>query len=247
MEKSIISVFKEAFKKLVNQPILVLPTAIALIFTILLSNLSLQLNYLIGNASVFVNSAWLVIFTLISVFIMSYFFSGLISMCFSSLKSNASINDFFSGTKKYWLKTFVIILIIVVCYAIINYASIYGALRIGKYFALSLESAKFILYFIYFALIIGALIFLTFSNFILISENRSIMGSIKKSASFVSNHYSHVLVIGAIFFITDWVVSKLAIYSIGNFINLSEVISSLFVYPLFAIVLATFLQVFNEK
>ena len=219
----------------------------ALIFTILLSNLSLKLNYLIGNGSVFVNSAWLVIFTIVSIFIISYFFSGLISMCFSSLKSNASINDFFSGTKKYWLKTFVIIAIIVVCYAIINYSSIYGAIHLGKYFSLPLESAKFILYFIYFALIIGALIFLTFSNFILISENKSIVESVKKSASFVSNNYSYVLVIGAIFFIVDWAVSKLANYSIGNFINLSEVISSLLVYPIFALVLTIFLQVFKEK
>ena len=93
MEKSLISVFKEAVKKLVNQPIIVLPMIAALIFTILLSNLSLKLNYLIGNGSVFVNSAWLVIFTIVSIFIISYFFSGLISMCFSSLKSK--INQLF--------------------------------------------------------------------------------------------------------------------------------------------------------
>ena len=247
MEKSITYVFKESIKKLAGQPILVLPTIIALIFIILLSNLSIKLNYIIGNGSVFVNTAWLIIFSLISLFIISYFFSGLLSMCYSSLKSNATVKDFFSGTKKYWFKTFVLMLIILICYAIINYLSISGALLIGKYFSLSVEIAKFLLYFIYFALIIGALIFLSFSNFILVSENKGIIESIKRSASFVSDNYSYVIIIGAIFFFIDWVVSKLSIYSINNFINLSEVISSLVIYPLLSLILTMFLQIFKEK
>ncbi len=246
MGNSLVRVFKESAKSLINNPLFFVPPVVSIVFLTLLSMFSIKINYIIGNSNSFLITGWYIAFSLVSLLGLSYLFSGLIAMCFSSVKGKVRARDFFSGANKYWLKNFIILLIIVVCYDVLNIIAIYGTYYLGKSIGLSLLLARFLFFFIFFAGLIGGIIFLTFSNFFLIYENPGILKSIRKSAGFVSNNYLSVLAIIIAFFVILQIISYIGPFEIGG-LSLTELISNIIIYPYLALVLARFLYERKEK
>ncbi len=247
MAKSLIHSLKESGKSFVKNPLIFLPSLIAMLILSILSELSTKFNSIIGNSNSFLVTGWFVLFSAICLLMLSYFFAGLIGLCFASIKGKIKSSDFFSNANKYWLKNFIIIIVMVIFFDILQLVSVYGAYFIGKSLSLSLGSAKLLLFFIYFAGLIGWLIFFTFANFFLIERGFGLMGSIKKSFSFVKLHYIEVLVLSVGFFIILQITTYLDSIAVFNLIKLGELLATIIVYPYLALILAFFLYGNTEK
>src|SRR5260221_167613 len=109
---SLISIFKNSAKNFVKNPILALPTFLSILFITLFSLLSVRIVGLFSGKSQIIPILWPIIFVLLSLIVLAYLFAGLISLCFALIKGKAKMKDFFSGANKYWMKNFVVILII---------------------------------------------------------------------------------------------------------------------------------------
>jgi|SRR3989344_1204472 len=246
-KKSFLSLFKDSFQDFYKNPIVILPALASLIFLLLFSKISLKVNTLISNQSSVIFTIWLIIFTLISLLVLSYLFAGLIGLSLKATNGKARITDFFFSANKYYLKNFAITLIILVCYDIINFIAIYGAYYIGKSISLSTNSARILFFFIYFAGLIGILLFMAFSSFYLIYKSGGVIKSLKSSARLVSNNYPYVLAIAILLFICIQLVSYLDNIDIKNILNLADILSSIILYPYLALVLSRFLISFDAK
>jgi len=198
MEK-ITNLFTTALKDFRKNPIVIFPTVALLIFFILFSKLSVQINY--SLRSIIALQSWLAIFVVVSLAATSYFLSGLIGMSKDAINKRAAVKGFFSYSKKFWLRNLAVMIIILVVYMAINLIAQYGALGIGRALELPLNIATVIFYLIYFAGLVGVLIFLTFASFYLVAYSLPIKESIKKSISFVKSNYRIVLGCGVPFLI----------------------------------------------
>lgn len=253
-DKSIAGVFSESALNFAKNPLIITGSAIAaMIVLMLLSFVYTKLGGIIVSQTAALPIMLLVVFILLALLPLSYLFSGLINICLTISKKTqkTKLSDFFRGANKYWGKNYVIMLIIFFLYRaiflIMGLMSIYILPFVNKQISVSVDMTRFILFFIYFAWLIGVLIFLTFSNFFLILENLSIIKSIKKSAVFVSNNYVSVLAISVIFYIIFRLVSYTDRLYTSQIFSISEIISSIIIYPYLALVLAKFLIVNNKK
>jgi membrane protease YdiL (CAAX protease family) len=130
---------------------------------------------------------------------------------------------------------------LIIIYNIIRLAAQYSAFYIGKALALSLAYAQALFVAVYFIGLIGIAIFLTFSSFYIVFKGTSIITSIKNSISLVKKNYLSTLTIILIFFIIITLLDSYLAYPIFNIISVGELIKTLFIYPLFFLVLARFL------
>ena len=235
--KETFQIIKKSVVNLCKNPILILPSLIILIMFFLISKTSVRINSYLSlnnlNNAVF-STSWLALFVLISLLIISFLFSGLIGASSVTLKRKATLKDLFVFGKKYWLKNFVAIFLILIISDLVFFASLYSSFYIGKTVNLSLRPAQalfFLALFIGMALVV---IFFTYSSFFLIIKNLSIRNSIKSSFRFVKSNYIHTLALLLIFFVVDWFLEFL------EFIHpyLSEIVTSLILVPLLALALS---------
>ncbi len=230
--KNFLKIFKDSFQDLIKNPVISIPSVLLLIFSIFLSKLSVKINYSLTNT--FSITTWLIFYSLISLLFMSFFFSSLIGMSGEAIKGKTSIISIVKYPRRFWLSNFIIILIILLLYNLVNFISHYSSLFIGKALEASLQTAQIIFYLFYFTGLVGIMIFMTFSSFFLILKNKTIIGSIISSFNFVKNNYIYVLLCLLSFFI------------VGELIKLTptiaqEFIGAIFLTPYISLVLARFL------
>jgi len=231
----ITNLFTTALKDFRKNPVIIFPTVALLIFFILFSKLSIKINYSLKSGIAL--ESWLAIFVVISLAVTSYFLSGLIGMSKESIKKRTAVKDFFSYSKKFWLRNLAVMIVILIVYTAISLISQFGALGIGRALELPLSTATVIFYLLYFAGLVGILIFLTFASFYLVVYNLSIKQSLKKSISFVKSNYLDVLTILVVFFILGQLVNF-----IGEIdIRIVELINAVFLVPYFSLVLTRFI------
>ncbi len=233
----LLSLFSNSLINLYKNPILVIPPMLLLGFMNILSKLSVQINYQLNTK--FALTLWLIFFSIISLLIISFFLSGLIGMSYDAIKGKAKLNRFFYYSKKFWLRNFIVILIILILYNIVQFAPTFIVFYIGKALALELKPAQFLYFLILFVGLIGIIIFMAFSSFYLIIKNISIKESIYNSILLVKKNYISVLAIVLLFFIFN------------SFINLIEkkiivdLINSVFTLPYISLILTNFLLNFK--
>ncbi len=226
---NILKIFKESFQDLYRNPIMVLPTIILLVATIVLSSLSASVNKNLHTT--FLLTLWVVLFSLIVLAVMSFLFAGLISMGLNAARKKPIIN-FLAPGKNFWFRNFQILLIIVVTYNIINFAAYYISFFVGKTFNLPLSAAQVLFYFLYFAGLVGIIIFLTLSSFCLLIDGKSAIASIKISIRKVKSAYLEVLITLVLFFVVDGLMNKFITQRI-----IIELINSFFIIPYLSVIL----------
>lgn len=227
------SILKDSIKSFYKNPILMLPSLILLVFFVFFSQLSSNINYALQDLVSL--TVWTILFSLISLIVISFFLSGLIGMSFKILEKKIKISDLFKYGWKFWLKNFIIILIIILTYNIIRYLAHDLSFFIGTFLNLDVKIAIFIFFFFYFAGLIGIIIFLTFSSFYLIINNCSIFKSIKKSFIIVKKNYIYTLIILLLFFVINNLLNLIQNKWIIEFAN------AVIIYPYFSLVLSRFL------
>ncbi len=239
MEKpGLINLFKKGFYDIYNNPLVIIPGILIFILLTLFSLISVKINYNLSNSITL--AIWLVIFSLISLFIISYFSSGLIGISGEIARNKKpGFLELLKNSNKFWLKNFIIIVLIIISYNIIWLISQNGASLIGKSLSLEVNLAKLVFFFIYFLGLLGVIIFLTFSPFYLIIKNKSILESLRNSAILVKKNYLKTILILALFFALNGI--------LGFTPERVEEIINLFILPYFALIFARFVVSFDAK
>ena len=236
--KSFTNLFRDSFKDLVQNPILVIPTVSLMVFMIAFSEISIKLSSFLAGRTLII---WEICFLVIYFLAMSFFFSALILMGKDALKGKTNLRTSFSYSKKFWLKNFLIMLLILALSQLFKFGTIFGITFVGLKLGLAPSYAQILYFLAYFASLAGILIFLTFSSFYLIIYNLKVQESIKKSIAFVKKNYLYTLSILIIFFVISQVLSTYMGPLIRGF--LLELINSVLIIPILSLVLTRFLRI----
>ncbi len=205
--KNFLSLFKESAIDFYKYPIIVIPSLALLLLMIAFSNLSVKVNYSLSNTLSI--TSWLVFFVLVSLLVISYFLSGIIALSRSIIERKFKIKMFFNGANKYWIKNFLILLVILIIFNIINVISYAIAFSIGRLLNLSIQSATLVFFILMFVGIATILLLFTFSSFSLVLFNPSIKESIKKSFKIVGKNYTYILSVFILLFMINELLSLL--------------------------------------
>ncbi|MEK6844540.1 MAG: hypothetical protein AABX83_03910 [Nanoarchaeota archaeon] len=239
IKNPLIRIFKESFYRLFKNPLLIFPSLFLYISLIFLSNLSVRINYKLQTTPLL--TGWVVLFSIASLLITSFFLSGLIGASFQAMKGKIRLKDMLKYSKKFCLPNLAITFIIIALYNIIRYLAHNIPLLILKPFNIPLSIAQGVFFILYFAGLVGIIIFLTFSNFYLIIKDVTILEAIKKSISLVKENYLNVLSIMIIFFVIN------ELLNLANTKLLYELVNAIFVVPYLSLILTKFLLDFDEK
>ncbi|MBU0466476.1 MAG: hypothetical protein KJ718_04065 [Nanoarchaeota archaeon] len=155
------------------------------------------------------NVIWTIVVGLVSLVLVSYFFAGLIGMAKKTVKGKAKRKDFTLNANKFWFKNFQIVLIMLAVGILIWGIAHYGAFFIGKAFGLNLNAALLIFILIYFAGLVGILIFFTFSSFFLVVNDLNVLESVQKSMKFVKKNYLGTLSLSVVFFVIYFLIDSI--------------------------------------
>ncbi len=230
VKNKLLNIFRESSKKYLGNIWIVLPSVFLWIFLVAFSKLSVKVNYQIQ--STFILSVWLVFYSLVYVLVVSFFLSGLVALCASLFRNQK--RNFLSSAYKFWMKNFVIIIFYILVYNCVRIVSHYSVFYIGKALNIPTNYASVLFFIVYFAGMLGILIFLTFSSFCLVIYNKSIFASIKKSIEIVKKNYIETLSVLVLLF----AINKLLYHNL-DFIWI-EIIDAFLIVPYLAIILTKF-------
>ena len=226
------STLKLSFKDFYKNLGVIVPSGALLLVLGLFSILSEQINYLLQSNLAF--TVWLVLFSIVSLGIVSYFLSGLIGISKDIVRRKYELKNFFGYANKFWFRTFLINVIILIVMGFV----LVIALGIGKVTVPVFGSSAVIIDFlIKFLGLIGVIIFLAFANFYLVIDNLKIKPAIEKSYKFVKKNYLNVLTILVGLFIINWIISKLFLQYSNLLVDL---INAIIIVPITALYFVRF-------
>lgn len=227
-----IGLFREGSEKLIRNPLIVIPGLILWAVLLGISRISVKVNYNLSNSISL--TAWVILIALVTYLFMAFTFAGIIGMVYKASKGRVKISDFTSNAKKFGLKNYLIILIIIVLSILIGRIAFYGATFIGRAFNLGLGAAEAVFILIYFAGLIGVLIFFTFSSFFLVIDNLGVKESIKRSFRLVRREYLSTVALSLALFILAFLVRRIPT-DVGSIVEYGLAI------PFFALILVGFI------
>ncbi len=223
--------FEGGLRNLYRNPLLIVPSVLLGILLFIISKFGWK--FAPSLQTTFSNVLWTAFVAIVSLVLISYFFAGLVGMAKQSIGGKAKFKDFTSKANKFWLKNFLIVLLIILISIIVGRIAHYGALFIGQALDFNVNTAVPVFVLIYFVGLIGILIFLTFSNVFLVVRDLSVWESMKSSMRFVRKEYLATLSFSVIFFIVYFLVNKIP----GIF---GDVVAYVFVVPFFVLILTRF-------
>lgn len=226
---------KNSFNAVISKPLASAYSFAMLIVQIMFASIFLKVNDLIFSSSQTVHTIWFIIYLLSLLFVISIFVVLMLSVLFSkkySFKQNLNLS----------FRNLVIILVMVILYNLIFFASNWIAFQIGKSFLMSTNNAKILFSSLFFIGIMIFLLFVSLSSFFLVRDNFSIIRSLKASFKFMKKNYIKVLAIFVVFYFLLRL-SALVTYEFSLF-SLTELINYLIIYPSFASFLA---NIINEN
>jgi hypothetical protein len=210
--KKVLDSFFEGAKVLFRKPIIILS---GLILWLILQGISIIGKFLAPNFQTTIsNVVWTIAVAFVSFVIGGYFLAGMIGVS-KNLKEkeeeNEKTNKFFTNANKFWLRSFFIILFILLVSLVIGRIAHYGAFYIGKAANLATTKAIVVFVLIYLIGLLGILVFFTYANFLLVIKNLKIHQAIKGSVKLVKKNYFATLFLSVVFFglflLLDWIKS----------------------------------------
>ncbi len=204
--ENIITIFSTPFKILIKNPLIILFPLILLAILKLFSFISVSINYKLQNSIAL--TLWLIFFSFISLALLAFFFSGLIGISKDIQQKNLQLKKFLVYSKKFWFRNFLIILLITTLSFLSGRTSHYLAFYIGKALNLSTNLAVILFFLIHISILLGIIIFFTYSSFFLVLYNLKTLESIKSSIKFVKKEYINTLTITLLIFIVFFILEK---------------------------------------
>ena len=225
-----------SLKDVARSPLLIAISLILFLGIMIFSQLSLVIDQrLTTNVA---KTLWLVCFVAIALAIGSFLFAGMLGVCASRVKpKDSAFRTFIAYAKTFWWRNLQTIVLLVVLGGVLNYL----AIQLARLFLpLGAQVAIIFLFLFIVAGLLGGLIFLTFISFYAVIGDRSSVESVRESASFVKKNYLEVMAILVLFFVASSLIQQLP--NLGSTgIWAAELIESVFLFPLFLMVLTRFL------
>ncbi|MFH1290173.1 MAG: hypothetical protein ABIH92_02075, partial [Nanoarchaeota archaeon] len=205
--KDFFKLFSEGARKISGNPLMIVGSLLLGVILFVISELGEKLA--INFQTTLSNILWTAFFSLVFLVLVSYFIAGLIGMALKSVKGEVKWKDFSSNANRFWFKNFQVMLLIVIVSILIGRIAHYVAMFIGRMAGLSLEAALLLFVLIYFAGLIGVLIFFTFSSFLLVKENLKVRKSVRRSFALVRREYlatlSLTIILFVIYYLLGWI------------------------------------------
>jgi hypothetical protein len=206
--KEFIEIFREGIKDLFRGWKIIIPSLFLWGVIYLISRFGGNLAYRLQTTVS--NIAWTGIAWVVSLVVMSYFFSGMIGMAFGIVRGKK--NSFFKNSNKFWFRNLVILIIIGVMFNILINGSLFifskAMIWLSQSFTISVFGFKFISIIISFIWLASVLIFLTFSSFFLIKDDLKVVESFKRSKNFVKKNYLGTLSLSVVLFVVFYLIAR---------------------------------------
>lgn len=199
--------FKDSFFDLVRSPWLAVPVAVLIISLSKIGGMSKEvLNQLNeGSKIIFVTS--FSVFAMI--FLMSLIFSFLIIFSHNIIKRKAVFHEFIKREAGLIIPNFIVMIIVLAFSGLALGVVFMLSFFIGKFFSLSSQAADFIFFLFYCAALLGFLIFLSLSSFVLVIKRKSPFQSIKSSSIIVWKNYPTIILTFIFSFILFYLIELL--------------------------------------
>ena len=202
--KKFLKNFSEGAKSLLKEPILIVS---GLVLWLVLWGVSFLGGVLAPSfQTTWANVAWTVGVGLVSFLLGAYVLAGMVGV----LKNKkGSVGSFVKSANSFWARSFLILVFILIIGFIIGRVAHYGAFYIGKATNLEVMGAVVVFVLIYFIGLVGAVVFLTFSNFILVLRNLKTSAAVRASIALAKKEYPATISLNVIFFLlflfVDWI------------------------------------------
>lgn len=230
--KSFYNILIYSLEDLVKNPWLAFFPVVFYIIAFLLSSFSISIQSSFQTS--LSATLWLSSFTLIQFLLISSLSLTLTLFSLKIINSKTKIKSLLSSKRIFKFVVLTIFYIIVIM--LINLLTYTSAGYLSQSLLLSLNWAMAVFILIYLALILGILIFLTFSSFISIIQDKSILGSIKSSVQLVKSNYLLILFMGlGLYLINMFLSSLIELNSI-----IIDIITYLILIPYLFLVLTRF-------
>ncbi len=223
-----------SFQHITKNPIISIASLFLYALLAAFSNFSFSIRaYLETNYAL---TIWLVFSSAFFIAVGAFIFSGMIGVSVhQEIKESSSVRKFYISARKFWLKNFCIIAILISVSAIINFLS----MQIARLFISTLgeTASTLILFILLMAGLLGFLIFLSLASFVLVINNITIVQSIRSSVALVKLNYLAAVSIFVMFFAIMNTLSFLIRYDIINKVA-SELIQAIILFPWFVCTLS---------
>lgn len=235
---SIIDIAYKSLKDLLKSPLIIILSLLILGIQFLYSKAVTSIPLFNSLQATWTNALLVQTLTSIPLLLpMSFIYCCMIGL--AKRKVEKGKNEVLKVAYKKWLKNFLIILILLIVYNVVQWIAFTLAYTFGKLVGLSVETAQVVFFLFLFIGLIGIVIFLTFSSFYIVIYQTSIKNSLKKSAIFVKNNYLETLSILILFFIARELTSYAGVYS--------QYINAIIITPYLALILTRFLMARNAQ
>lgn len=193
-----VNLFLESVKDLVRKPILLLPGLLLFGFIFGFSELGGKVAYSLQSTQS--NTLWVIFST---IFLLGI--GAIISVSLVLLASNSKIRK----VGKYFVRTFVILLLYLVLFNLINLVLYIFTLimsSLSNAFVLPISIFSLLIFIIYFLFIAGPIIFLTFSHVFVVTRDASVKKAISLSFGLVRKEYLATLSMSVLLFVIVFLV-----------------------------------------
>lgn len=219
-------VFSESARRLVRAPILIVASLVLGILFFLISQLGAILA--VNFQTTLSNILWTAAVGLVSVLLVGFFSAGMFGVLLK--RKNGA---FFSFGKKFLVRNFVVVLVVLVLGILLGRIVHYVALFIGRALSLNVATAVIVYLILYFASLVGILIFFAFSSVLLVVKNLSVKNALAESVGFVKRNYLATLSLIVIFYVLFYLFDKIPGYA-------GDILMYALLLPYFVVVLERF-------
>lgn len=193
--------YSEAARDFYRNPWVIIPGAILWAFILALGRVSVEVNYKLTTTLGL--SIWLIIFYLLIMIGMGFIFSGLIGMA----KEKKGLEVFLRNGKRFWWRNFLVLLVVSVVSLVLGRIVHVVVFYFGKAVGLGTVAATVIFGLLYFASLVGIVIFLMFGSFCVVVFEVGVLEGLKKSVEIVKKNYFLSLDIAVFFFVLLFVLN----------------------------------------
>lgn len=210
-------VFEKGFIDIARRPFLILPGIFIFGFIWALSKFGG--NVAQGFQSSSGNIVWLVFYGLILLLMGGFVEAGWIG--------SLNRKDFFVSAWNFWWSSFLVLLIFVILFNIVNVV-LYGfTFLMSLHPVVSVEVFKILSFILAFLITGGFVMFFSFSNFYVVLNDFGVLKSVRASWKLVRREYLSVLSMSVLFFVVVFLITKIEGF-VGDLINYGIVLPLMF-------------------
>lgn len=185
------------------------------------------------------NLLWLVVYGLISLFVIGYALAGLIGVAHAITRNEKNqLREGLRAARASGLRNSGAIVLLVAAYNLVLWISYFLAFSAGKLLSLEVSTAQILFIFLFFIGVVSFLLFFAFTNFFVVMNRQTMRGGISHSIRLVRREYLATLSMSILFLILGQLIE---LVTGTTSVLFKELINTLILYPYLALVITRFI------